>query len=169
MADDITKLIEQLGGADATERAAAAEALARLETSASEAAVPLVRAAADGDEATHDWAVAALEGVGRPPAGSAAELAKLLADSRPDVAYWAATLLGRLGANAASAVPALAAALKATSGTSVQERAAWALGKVGPPASAAKTALTKAAAVKDQPRLARLAAEALKNIDSSSG
>ncbi len=164
MADDITNLIEQLGGQDAAARASAAEALARLETAASPAAVALARAAADDDEATRDWVMAALEGVGAPPADSAAELAELLADSRPDIAYWAATLLGRLKAGAASAVPALAAALKADSGTTVQERAAWALGQIGPAAKGAKAALDEAAAAKDQPRLARLAAEALKNI-----
>ena len=79
MADDITKLIEQLGGKDADGRASAAEALARLETAASPAAVALARAAADDDEATRDWVMAALEGVGPPPANSAAELAELVA------------------------------------------------------------------------------------------
>jgi len=108
--------------------------------------------------------MAALEGVGPPPADSAAELAELLGDLRPDVAYWAATLLGRLKADAAGTVPALAAALKATAGTTVQERAAWALGQIGPAANGAKAALEQAAAAKDQPRLARLAAEALKII-----
>jgi HEAT repeat protein len=42
----------------------------------------------------------------------------------------------------------------------VAQRAAWALGKIGPAAAAAASALRTAAASAD-PRLARLAAEAL--------
>ncbi|MGD9647445.1 MAG: HEAT repeat domain-containing protein [Pirellulales bacterium] len=169
MAADVANLIEQLASDDAGSRATAAEELARLGEGASDAAVALVRSAADPDESTRDWVMAALEGVGPPPVDSAGELAELLGDARPDVAYWAATLLGRLRGNAAPAVGQLAAALQAPSGTSVQERAAWALGQIGPPARAAKESLERASAASDQPRLARLAADALKNIDQASG
>ncbi len=169
MPENVAKLLGQLAADDAQQRASAAEHLARLGEGARVASVALVRSAADADESTRDWVMASLEGLGPPPVEAVDELTQLLADSRPDVAYWAATLLGRLGPAAVNVVAALSAALHADSGTSVQERAAWALGQIGPGAHAAKDALEQAAATSDQPRLARLAAESLKKIDSSAG
>jgi HEAT repeat protein len=45
----------------------------------------------------------------------------------------------------------------------VKQRASWALGKIGPPAASAREALARAARDAD-PRLARLATEALAAI-----
>jgi hypothetical protein len=79
------------------------------------------------------------------------------------VAYWAVTLLGRSGQKAATATAVLAGCLNAGCDPSVAQRAAWALGKIGPAAAAAGDSLEKAAAAAD-PRLARLAREALDAI-----
>jgi hypothetical protein len=62
-----------------------------------------------------------------------------------------------------AATAALAACLESPVDAAVAERAAWALGKIGPGASAGRPALERAAAVAD-PRLARLAREALDSI-----
>ncbi len=80
-----------------------------------------------------------------------------------DVAYWAATLLGRLQAQAAGTVSPLTAALAENRPLAVRERAAWALEQIGPAARDALPALRQAAASK-QPRLARLANEAIAAI-----
>ena len=59
----------------------------------------------------------------------------------------------------------LAACLESDCDPSVAQRAAWALGKIGPAAAAGRAALEKAAAAAD-PRLARLAREALDAVGS---
>ncbi|MBW3543175.1 MAG: HEAT repeat domain-containing protein [Planctomycetes bacterium] len=160
---DLSSSIRDLTDAEAVRRAAAAESLARLGPNARAAAVPLVRAAGDADEAVREWAVAALEELGPPERADAKSLAELLASTEGS-AYWAATLLGRLRAEAAEAVPALAAALAADRPLSVRQRAAWALGQIGTAAVAALDALRTAAAA-DEPRLARLAGIALEQIE----
>jgi HEAT repeat protein len=160
---DVSKATSDLQSGDAAARAAAAEVLAHLEEGAQGAAVALVTATADQDESVRQWATAALESLGPPPSDSAAQLGKLLADKRLDVAYWAATLLGRLGADAAAAVPQLTTALQSHGEMAVRERAAWALGQIGSPAAPAMPALESAAG-EQQPRLARLAREAIGNI-----
>ena len=101
--------------------------------------------------------------MGPPEVEDIGSLAVLLSDPTADVAYWATTLLGRLEANAAPAVPALTAAVTDSKDMSVRQRAAWALGHVGPPAAPALDALKQAAA-SDVPRLARLAQRAVEQI-----
>jgi hypothetical protein len=108
-------------------------------------------------------AVAALEDLGTPPADAVAELTPLAAATNPLTAYWAITLLGRSGQDAASAVAVLADRLGAAAAPEVAQRAAWALGKIGRAASGATVALRAAAASSD-PRLARLATEALAQV-----
>jgi len=162
---DISALIAQLAASDAGRRAEAAELLSRAGESAASAAVPLVRACGDGEESVREWAVAALEELGPPPGSAVADLVKLGADRDPLVAYWAVTLLGRAGEAAASAVPALAACVESPADLSVRQRAAWALGEIGPAARAARATLEKAAGDTD-PRLARLAKEALDALGS---
>ena len=92
-----------------------------------------------------------------------AALATLLGNENADVGYWAAALLGRLGVEAASVVPALASAVSDSVEMSVRQRAAWALGKIGPPACDALDALRQAAA-SSNPRLARLAQRAVDQL-----
>lgn len=163
MAADIASLVAALESPDAAAQQRAAERLAQLADEAQAAAVPLVEACGAQQEALREAAVAALESLGSPPAGDVVPLARLLVRRELDVAYWAATLLGRLQEDAAPAVAALAQALALHPELAVRERAAWALGKIGPAAAPAREALESAAA-SAQPRLANLACEALKAI-----
>jgi HEAT repeat protein len=104
-----------------------------------------------------------LEEMGPPAVEDVGSLAALLSDSAADAGYWAATLLGRLKANAAPAVPLLSAAVTGSTAMPVRQRAVWALGRIGPPAGPALDALKQAAA-SDDPRLARLAQRAIEQI-----
>jgi HEAT repeat protein len=160
---DVTQATADLKSNDAKVRAAAAEQLAQLEDAAQPSAVALVMANADEDEAVRQWATAALESLGPPAAGDIPQLAKLLSDPHLDVAYWAATLLGRLEADGAPSVPGLVGALQSHPEVAVRQRAAWALGQIGAAAKAAEPALVQAANASD-PRLSRLAQEALEKM-----
>jgi HEAT repeat protein len=160
MTDRILNLVTLLTSASAAERLHAAEQLARMETEARGAAVALVEACATDDDQLRDWIAAALEALGPPDAADVPKLAALVGSSSLDAAYWAVTLLGRLDAEAAPAVPKLIEALASHPEMPVRQRAAWALGKIGPAAGAARDALTLAAESPD-PRLANLVREAL--------
>jgi HEAT repeat protein len=163
MSQETETLIRQLTSTDAAEQAAAAEALARLGHAAQPAASALVVALRAPDATTRDWATTALEELGPPPVGQVAELTELAEDESLDVAYWAVTLLGRTGSGAAPAVPVLAKLLQSSPELAVRERAAWALGKLGRAAGPALPAL-RAAAASDEPRLGRLAKQAIDAI-----
>ena len=163
MPKNIPQLIATLGSSDPTERSNAAEQLSRLGPDARDAAVALVRACGDEAEEVCQWAVAALEELGPPSVSDLGELTPLLGDTNADVGYWAATLLGRPGAEAAAAASGLAAALSGPADIAVRQRAAWALGKIGPAAAEALDALKQTAA-DDDPRLARLSQRAIDQI-----
>ena len=160
---EVDELIEGLVADDVTRRRAAAEALAG---NAASAILPLVEACGDADEQVQESANAALEECGPPPLEVAPQLAALLPHPGP-IGYWAATLLGRLQADAADWASGLAEAVGNNRDASVRQRAAWALGRIGPPASAAVPALEAASHDADA-RLARLSAEALEKINSPS-
>ena len=157
-------LIAQLASTNPDERAEAAELLCRAGTAAVAATLPLVEACGDDDSRVREWAVAALEELGPPPAEIIEHLAEIAAGPEPLSAYWAATLLGRAGRDAAAAVPALATCVASAEDMAVRERAAWALGKIGPAALSAREALQQAVAQGKDSRLARLATEALAAI-----
>lgn len=163
MADDVQVWTSQLSSGNVEQQIAAAEALARLGTEARPAAVALVESCGSSDETLREWSVAALEGLGPPSAGQIAPLLQLARDPSLDVAYWAITLLGRAGDAAASAVALLADVVRNSPESSLRERAAWALGKMGSVAQPAAPALREAAA-SDQPRLSRLAKNALEAV-----
>lgn len=167
MTTPLAELEVQLQNADPAVRRSAAEQLCRLGSEAQPAAVSLVKAMGDNDEETQQWANAALEELGPPEVSAAPTLAALLqtVDVQADTAYWAATLLGRLGAEGAGAVEPLTIATQEHFSLPVRERAVWALGKIGQPANASQPVLEKLAA-SDQPRLARLAKAALEEIGS---
>jgi HEAT repeat protein len=160
----VPKLVESLEWGSLAQRRAAAEKLAQLESEARGAAVPLVAMCHTDDESLREWVTAALEGLGPPEVSDVGKLAALVGRPSLDVAYWAATLLGRLEAAAAPAVPNLAEALTTHPETAVRQRAAWALGKIGPAAKSARDALTQAAESSDR-RLARLAQEAISHLE----
>ncbi len=128
--DGWTGLEVELASSDAARRAAAAERLALLAEGAAEAAVALAQAAGDEEEIVREWAVAALEACGPPPAGAREALVALLDSPSLDVAYWAATLLGRLGQLAAVADRALARSAADSPHAAVRRRAAWALERI---------------------------------------
>lgn len=163
---EVPQAIVALASDDALQRAAAAERLAQAAEDAKSAAVPLVRAAGDADESVREWAVAALESLGAPPTENQMELAALLSDPRLDVAYWSATLLGRLGAEAKDSTAALAQALQSHPEMAVRQQAAQALAKIGRPAASAVAALQVASSSAD-PRLARVARQAMEAIQGS--
>jgi len=166
---EFTRLIAQLKSPEADTRAAAAEALCQAGDDAAAFAPPLVEAVKDEDRRVVQWANAALEGMGPPTADHAGTLARLLDDPSPDIAYWAATLLGRLGGRAAedpAVVSALARCLMGHPAVSARERAAWALGQIGPAAQAALPALSQAQTA-GGPRLTRLAQKAVDLIKHS--
>lgn len=163
MADGIEAIIAQLASADPGERAAAAERLGQMGPEAAPAAVALVEACRDPHETVREWAVAALEELGPPPEAAVPRLTLLVGDRVPLAGYWAATLLGRCGEGAAEAVSVLADAVSSGADLSVRQRAAWALGQIGPAAAAARGVLEKAAGDPD-PRLSRLARDAMAAI-----
>lgn len=153
-----------LASGDSGKQAAAAEQMARLGADAAPAAVELVLAAGNQDETVREQATAALEDLGAPPTTLLPKLASLLSDNNADVAYWAATLLGRAGAEARDATAALSTCVAGHPEESARERAAWALGEIGPPAVDARPQLEKAAA-SGGPRLSRMARRALERIE----
>jgi len=157
--EDVGTLARQLQSGSVAQRAAAAEVLCRLGEGAGAAADAIVRACAD-DELVSQWAVAALEAMGPPPAASAHALAGLASDADERVAYWAITLLGRLGAAAESLTDVILSALERSPHPSVRQRAAWALGRIGKRSAAVVAALGRSRESQD-PRLARLADQAL--------
>ncbi len=164
MDQDVSSLIAALGSPQETARAEAAEKLSQVDPHELRAAATvLVEACGDDSEAVREAAVGALEEMGPPDLGLLAALIELLGSEKADVAYWAATLIGRLESEGAAAVPALASAVQDSSHQNVRQRAVKALGNIGPGAAAAKDALTNAASGED-PRLARLAQRALEQI-----
>jgi HEAT repeat protein len=158
----ISMLIQQLASDDVQQRRRAAEALAQ-QPDIAPATLVLTQACGDHDEQVQEWAVAALENLGTPPVDYAADLAGLLNHPAGLVGYWAATLLGRMGEDAASAKEALASTLSGTAEIAVRQRAAWALGKMGPAAADAAHVLRQASQSSDA-RLRRLAMQALTQI-----
>ena len=148
-----------LSNADAEVRALAAENLCHAGADAAPAVVELVKACGD-EEAVQIWAVAALEQLDAPPVETAASLSKLVEAPDELVAYWAITLLGRLGPAAVDSEGVLVEALLYSQDLAVKERAAWALGKIGAESEPAINALNQAAS-SEQARLARMAQGAL--------
>ncbi|MEQ8790619.1 MAG: HEAT repeat domain-containing protein [Pirellulaceae bacterium] len=163
MANRVKSLIQDLTATDAAVRAAAAEQLAQQASTAQDAAVALVVATGDSDETVAEWAVSALEGLGAPHADDQQRIGELLASPLESTAYWAATLLGRLGGDAAPSVAALIGPLERSPHASVRQRAAWALGEIGAAALPASDAL-RACAEDSDPRLSQLARRALESF-----
>lgn len=133
MPDDITTVIARLrSSASAAERATAAQRLAILGDvpEAALAAIPLIEACADADDQVRQWAEGALENLGPPRVEDLAALVSILESDRPSQAYWAATLLGRLGPRAASARHALSQIATHHADADVAKRAASALKKI---------------------------------------
>ena len=161
---DFRQAATQLADADPAVRAAAAEQLATAGSEAGVAAVQLVKACGD-EQSVQTWAVAALEDSGPPPAAAMAELMELAESTQPLVAYWAVTLLGRLGATASCAEAVLVKRLQAGGDLATRERAAWALGQIAAKSPASIAALEQVSQARES-RLARLARDSLQQVSN---
>ena len=117
------------------------------------------------DDEIRRWASEALESSIEPHISDIPRLSiQVQSQDDGEVCYWAATMLGRLGVESASAVGALQCCLATSMYLPALERATWALSQIGAQALSAKPALSEAAAT-GPPRLRRLASEALKVIE----
>jgi HEAT repeat protein len=130
MSRDVENLVKDLSASEVATRVAAAEKLNGLGEDASPAAVALVQALDDQEDSVRQLVNSTLEGCGPPPQNTVDDLERLLANQNADVAYWAATLLGRLEAGAVQAVESLKTAAAEHPSDEVQKRATWALGKI---------------------------------------
>lgn len=128
--------IEQLSSDEAAIRATAAEALCHLGEGARCAAVELIGVCDDQCESVREWAAASLEGMGAPEAGQSQALLEIATAASDDRAFWAITLLGRLGQQCCGTAVAdcLRGLSKNHSSESVRRRAIWALERVSPDA-----------------------------------
>jgi len=156
----IKTIIKELKDEDEEVRGTAAALIALgLFGPEAKAAVPaLVEALKDKDRVRED-AVRALAQIG-PPAVTA--LVRALKDKDENLRQQAATVLGKIGAEAKAAVPALVEVLK-DKDKNVRQQAAIALGKIGLGAKAAVPALVEALKDKDK-NLRQQAAVALVQI-----
>lgn len=161
------KWLADLKSPDVRVRAFAAESLCYAGTDSVGAATGLVAACGD-DDSVRRWAVAALEDLGPPQSDSRERLDALVTSPNALVAYWAATLLGRLGVSAVASQSILAGVLLNSEDVSVKERSAWALGKLGATTDIAVSAL-KQAVDSGNSRLARLALAALPPVQELNG
>ena len=155
---------ERLSSGDVEERLRAAEALCAIGQDASECTIALIDALADPNEGVREQAIAALEAIETPAVSDTSLLAVRLNHPTDDAAYWATTMLGRIGPSAAKATGPLAAVMaNEERAASVRQRAAWALSKIGPPAADSVPPLQAAAKSADT-RLASLAEKAIAAI-----
>jgi len=130
---EVIPLLRKLQSAnELPEQIAAAESLARLSEGAQPAIVALVQNCGSDNEDLRNWCYAALEEVGPPTVEQIEELALLASSASTNVAFWAATLLGRAGGLAKPAVPILSERSSDASNPEVQQRAAWALQRIQP-------------------------------------
>lgn len=130
MPDDVQSLAQLLASDDPSARLSAAEQLSTRGEDAAEVAVALIKALGDEDESVRQLIGSALEDCGPPRRDAIEELEQLLSNSNADIAYWAATLLGRLEAGAIQAVESLRTAAAEHPSQEVRKRATWALGKI---------------------------------------
>ena len=156
--------LHQLRRGTPRERAQAAEYLAQQGPDAAYAASELTAACGDTTEISH-WAVAALEELGPPPASAIDALASLAQSEAPLTAYWAVTLLGRAGEDAAEHQVVIADLLEQSPDLALREKAAWSLGRMHADCSQARLALQNAA-TSQAARLSRLATKALQQIEA---
>lgn len=127
--------------------------------------VPIVRLAGSDDDEIRMWAAEAMENAVSPTPPEAPELAQLLIDSSDgEICYWAATMLGRLGGHATTAVNALEMCLLHGDYLAARERAVWALSQIGPAATVTLPSLARISRENHHPRLQRLALLAIERL-----
>lgn len=170
MSQPLEVLIDSLSSEDPRVAASAAESLAQSSASIQSAAVPLSIAAGSEDESLCEWASAALESLGSPNESDLDALSDLVklyleAKAHPATAYWALTLMSRLGPTAATELGTIIQAAEFTGDASVKEKAVLCLGTIGSMAQAALPILNRLAA-DDSPRLSRLARMSIDQVKS---
>lgn len=143
----------------------AAQTLAEMGEDAQPAAVALMKFGLSADGEVRDWSVAALEQMGPPAATDVVPLRSLLSSDNELQAYWAATLLGRIGSEANAAVDDLARLVRESPSSAVRQRAAGALGQIGEVTPTVVDSLKHAAAC-DDTRLSRIANDALASLNA---
>lgn len=157
---DLEQCVGRLKSESVAERAEAAETLCTAAPESSFAAAELVRACADEDESVREWVVGALESIEEPPANALEALEESCRSDNALVAYWAVTMMGRMGCAAKAKQDVIAQLLENSKDLSVQEKAAWALGKMEADSSLARHALEQASH-SENARLSRVANAAL--------
>ena len=163
---EATELRNQLTSGDPASRQQAAEWLSQNSEAAVAFAVELVQHAGDADRTVAEYCVATLEELGPPAPDDLPRLAAELSHADADVAYWAATLIGRCEQLAAPQAPPLADVVAdATAAPQVRERAAWAIAKIGPAAANVRPQLETATNAEPS-SLARMVAKALAAIEN---
>lgn len=170
MSDAINKWVEQLRSDDPKSIASAAQALAQTDALITSAAIPLASRVGTLDDDANEWMVAALERLRDPSSEDAAPLAQILksyldAEANALQAYWAATLIGRIGPVAAPASCSLLAECAGNaSDKEVVSRSVWALAQFGAAAAPAQSTLKRMAETSTA-RTARYAQLAIDRID----
>lgn len=158
-ASQVQAWIQQLQSQVEAQRIAAIEHLARS-PAIQAAAVALVEASGDASETVRQLATGALEDLGPPAPSDLPRLIGLLDHAADDVAYWAATLVGRLAGEAVPAAERLVEAARRDGAAG--ERALWAIAQIGQQAAAIATRLEALAqAPAGGPRRQRLLGAAL--------
>jgi len=119
---------------------------------------------ASHDDEVQMWASEALESSIKPGPDDVRRLtAHLIGANDGEICYWAATMLGRLGRAAGSAVDALEICARDREYLPARERSVWALCHIGPQAESALPTLLEIA--DDAPaRLQRLSLQAIKIV-----
>jgi HEAT repeat protein len=163
--EEIESLRLEFMHSDAARKMAAAETLLKTPDAARAFVPELLAGVAATDESLRETCVGALEGMGSPDKSSAKSIVPFLAGDELQ-GFWAATLLGRIGHEAAFAASQLAASLNSSSSMPVRERCVWALGQIGPAAIESLPVLV-AAATSPSPRLARFAKEAIVKVSAT--
>lgn len=115
------------------------------------------------DESMSEWAAEALENCGPPLESDLDFLIHLTQDQEDDVGCWACKLIGRLGAKANTFQESLAVVVASEkNGLALRQQAALTLASIGTLTAASREALLAAARSHD-PRLARIAIQALES------
>ena len=163
---NIDQLRETLKTGTVQQQREAAEALVQLGESAIKAAVELVNAADCEDEIICEYANAALENIGQPHTTELSKFVEIIKNCQPtkiSTAYWAATMIGRIGKDAHPALETLAQVAQQHSDVQVKKRIMWAIEKIGPNDSVIPFLTTTAQ--NENPGLARFAARVLEEFD----
>lgn len=131
-------------------------------------ATEIVKLSGAANDDLRMWAAEAMENSVQASPADVGELISLMEQS-PDgeVCYWSATMLGRLGIQAAASLPALENCMLHSEYLAARERAVWAISQIGPAATAAIPTLRKTSRELNHPRLQRMAAEAIRRLENS--